>query len=149
MARQPASPFDFDMTRYLVDMKVPGVDVDTLVSAQKKNMEALTSANKAAFEGMQALMKRQAEIFRQSMEEASAMASALTASGSPQDKISKQAELARAAFEHALVNAKELSDIVARSNNDVAGLINERMTQAMDELKAALEQATTPPAKGK
>lgn len=141
MAKQPASPFEFDVSKYFVEMKIPGVDVEALVSAQKKNMDALTNANKVALEGIQSLISRQAEIFRQTMEEATTMANSLTASGTPQEKVSKQAELTKAAFEHALSNAKEVSEIISKSNTEVAALLNARMTQAMEELKSALEQA--------
>ena len=61
-AKQSEQFFDFDVSKYLGDFKVPGVDVETIVANQRKNIEALTQANKMAFEGLQNVVKRQVEI---------------------------------------------------------------------------------------
>ena len=64
------NPFaDMDVQKMMGEFKLPNVDVDAVVAAQKKNIEALTSANQLAVEGMQAIARRQAEIMRQTVEE--------------------------------------------------------------------------------
>jgi len=123
MAKKPESLLDFDITKFDVskligDFKVPGIDVDTIVASQRKNIEALTQANKLAFEGVQAVFKRQAEIFRQVIEEG--------------------ATVAKDAFERALSNARELSEIIAKSNSEAFELLNKRFTQVLDEIKDGL-----------
>src|ERR1700743_3919883 len=96
--KQAANAFDFDVSKfdvskYLGDFKVPGVDVETLVASQRKNIEALTQANKLAFEGFQALFKRQVEIARQSIEESATVARQLVEAGTPKEKAVRQTEL--------------------------------------------------------
>ncbi len=66
---KPNNPFgDFDFTKMMDpskmmgDFKMSGVDMEKVVSSQRKNLEALTAANQLAIEGMQAIAKRQAEI---------------------------------------------------------------------------------------
>ena len=55
------NPFaDMDVQKMMGEFKLPNVDVDAVVAAQKKNIEALTSANQLAVEGMQAIARRQA-----------------------------------------------------------------------------------------
>ena len=66
----PTNPFmNVDMTKFMTDFapskmadqfakfagayKLPEMDVDSLVEAQRKNIEALTAANQAAVEGVQ------------------------------------------------------------------------------------------------
>ena len=43
------NPFlDMDVQKMMGEFKLPNVDVDAVVAAQKKNIEALTSANQLA-----------------------------------------------------------------------------------------------------
>jgi len=128
----------FDMTKYLGDFKVPGVEVEALVASQRKNIEALTQANKVAFEGIQALFKRQVEIARQTIEESASVARQVVEAGTPQEKALRQTELTKEAFEQALANARELSEIVAKSNSEAFDLLNKRFFQTLDELKESI-----------
>lgn len=132
----------FDLTKYTGDLKVPGVDVDAVVAAQKKNLEALTQANRLAFEGIQAIMKRQTEIARQTLEEISAAATHFPdMKANPTEAMAKQAAAAKDAFERALSNMKELADMIGKSNTEVIDLLNTRLTQSMEEVKQAIEKA--------
>jgi phasin family protein len=135
MAKQPENIFDFDISKFVGDFKVPGLDVESLVSSQRKNIEALTQANKLAFEGVQAVFKRQVEILRQTLEESSSIAKELVETGTPQEKAVRQTELAKDAFERALANSRELSEIIAKSNSEAFELLNKRFTQVLDEIK--------------
>lgn len=143
--KQAAQAFDFDiskfdMSKYLGDFKVPGVDVETLVASQRKNIEALTQANKLAFEGIQALFKRQVEIARASIEESASAARHLVEAGTPQEKAVRQTELTKEAFEQALANARELSEIVAKSNAEAFDALNKRFFQILDEVKDGISK---------
>jgi hypothetical protein len=55
---------NFDFTKLMKDFKLPGVDLATIMDREKKNIEALTEANRVAFESWQALVQRQAEILQ-------------------------------------------------------------------------------------
>jgi phasin family protein len=136
MAQNPL--FDFDFTKMIADYKLPGVDVEALVSAQRRNIEAITAANQLAFEGFQAVGRRQAEILRQTLEEAAAVMRDSVAQGSPEEKISKQTELAKQAFEKALANMKELADLLTKSNQEAAAVISARVTASIEEVKGVL-----------
>ena len=57
-------PSKFDLTKMMSEFKLPGIDMETLMETQRKNIEAVTQANKVAVEGMQAIAKRQAEMLR-------------------------------------------------------------------------------------
>jgi len=139
--QQPEQLFDFDITKYLGDFKVPGMDVETLVSSQRRNIEALTQANRLAFDGLQAVMKRQAEILRQTMDEASQAARDIAEPGSPQDKAAKQAEVTKETFERTLSNMRELAEMIAKANNEAFDLLNKRFTQNLDELRDTLAKS--------
>ena len=138
---QPEQFLDFDITKYLGDFKVPGVDVDTLVTRQKKNIEALTEANRLAYDGLQAVVKRQVEILRQTMDEVGRAGQDITAPGTPQDKAAKQTELAKDAFERSLSNARELAEMIAKANSEAFDLLNKRFTQNLEEMRDLFTKA--------
>ncbi len=147
MSTNPFNPFSnvdfskfdlskFDMTKMMGDVKIPGFDMEAIVATQRKNIEALTTANQMAVQGMQAVAQRQAEILSQAMSEVSAIAQQLASSASnPQEMTTKQAELARKGFEQALSNMRELAEMVSKSNTDAFAVINKRVTESLQELK--------------
>ena len=136
MAKQPEKAFfDFDITKLIGDFKVPGIDFEGLVASQRKNIEALSHANKLALEGVQAVFKRQAEILRQAIEETATVTKELVDTSSAQEKVARQTELAKDAFERGLANARELSEIITKSNSEAVDLLNKRFVQILDEVK--------------
>lgn len=142
MAKTTGNPFlDIDVTKFMGDYKVPGVDVDSLLASQRKNIEAVTAANQLAVEGLQAVIRRQAEILRQSLEEGSALMGDLLSAGSPEDKAAKQADIVKTSFEKALSNARELAELVAKSNTEAAEILSKRFSESLDELKVAIAKA--------
>lgn len=131
----------FDMNKMLEQYKVPGVEMDRMIDAQRKNIEAITAANKVAYEGVQAIAQRQMEILRQSMTEASKTMQELSAAGTPEDRMAKQAEVMKKAFETALSNMKELAEMGAKSNTEAMETINKRVAESLDEVRNAVQDA--------
>lgn len=154
MAKTTENLFMFDMTKFMPEFdpakmvedftkaagkfKMPGFDVDGLMAAQKKNLDALTAANKKAVEGAQTLAKRQAELLQASLDAATKAADEVTKSASPQDAAAKQTDLYKAAVETGLTNMRELAELVTKANADVAETINARFAESLDELKAQI-----------
>ena len=130
------NPFlDMDVQKMMGEFKLPNVDVDAVVAAQKKNIEALTSANQLAVEGMQAIAKRQAEILRQTAEEVQKNMQSFMETGAPDAKVAKGTELTKTAFEKAISNMKELSEMITKSNAEAFDVINKRVAESLDEIR--------------
>ena len=123
------NPFG-DLTKMFEQFKVPGVDMSAIVDARRKDIEALVEANKAAYEGMQALASKQAEMFQQAMQ---------GIQGAAGSDPAKQAELARKACEKALSDMKELAEIARKSQTDAMASITQRATQNMQEIKKMMQ----------
>jgi len=124
-----------DFSKYLGDFKIPNVDFEAYVTAVRKNVDALSQANRMAYDGLQAVAKRQIEIVRQSLDQAAHAAREAAEPGTPHDKAAKQAELAKTAFEHALGNLRELGELVTKANNEAFDLLKSRFTQSLDEVR--------------
>ena len=133
---------DLDPTKMMTEMqamlkqyKLPGVDMDALVASQKKNIEAVTAANRTAVEGFQAMAKRQTEILQETMREAAQAMSSMTKITSPGELVAKQAEFARSAFEKGVATMHEMAEIVTKSNKEVTATINARVAATLEEIR--------------
>jgi len=131
-----------DMTRTFKDMRFPSLipDSGALMAAHRRNMEALSAANRLALEGAQAVARRHMEIMQATMSELSEHVRELASTDTPAHKAAKQAELVKKSYERAVANIRELSDLIQRSNGEAIGLLNERFKEAMDEVKQLLEK---------
>ena len=119
---------NFDFTKLMKDFKLPGVDLTTIMDREKKNIEALTEANRVAFEGWQALVHRQAEILQESIKRAVG-----TVQG--EDASAKRMDLASHAFETALSNMRELAEMAIKSQKDAFDIIRKRVEDNVAALR--------------
>ncbi len=132
---------NMDFTKYFADLKLPALpDMEALLSASRKNLETLTAANRVALEGAQAVARRHMEIVQSNMAELTEAMQTLAAVDAPQAKAAKQAELLKQAYQRAVAQLKELSDLIRHSNAEALDLINKRFAEAMDEVKALAEK---------
>ena len=138
MAKQ-TFPYDFtELTRMMRDYQVPGVDWQELMASQQKNVEALTKANQVLFEGAQAVIQREVEILQKAMQEFAEASRDLMQEGDPQAQTQKRLELAKASFEAALRNMRELAELAGRSNREALETINKRAMESFDEIRSAM-----------
>jgi phasin family protein len=140
MATQPSYPFfETDFTKIFSEFRVPGFDMESLISTQRRNIEAVTAANQLAIEGVQAVIRRQTEIMRQMVEESSSTLRELMVAGAPEQKIAHQTDIVKKAFEKALANLRELTEMVAKSNTEAADVLTKRIGESITELKSAMK----------
>jgi phasin family protein len=131
-----------EFTKSFSDMKFPSLPgSEALLAAHRRNIEALSAANRIALEGAQAVARRHMEIMQQTMTELTETMRTLAAPDAPQAKAAQQTELLKRAYERAVANTHELADLIQRSNGEALGLLNKRVAEAMDEVKALVEQS--------
>ena len=130
----PAKIID-QFTEATKNLTFPQLDLDVFIAAQHKNIEAMTKAKRLAADGVQALTTRQSEILQKSLTQATEAVSEIAKLDSPQDITVKQAELTKVAFEAALSNLKELTELAASLNADTAQAIYARISEFLDEIK--------------
>jgi phasin family protein len=141
MANPTGYPFfETDFTKIFSEFRVPGFDIEGLLATQRRNIEAVTAANQLAVEGVQAVLRRQTEIVRQMVEESSSAMRDLMATGAPEQKIAQQTDLVKSAFEKALANLRELTEMVAKSNTEAADVLTKRVGESLTELKSSLQR---------
>ncbi len=129
-----------EFTKVMGDFKVPSMDMEPLMDAQRKNVEAVVAANKLAVEGVQAVFKRQGEILQKTLEEVNSSVTDVTSAGSVQDSVVKQTEVLQKALDGALGNMRELAEMVNKSNTEAFETVNKRFTENLEELKAQVSK---------
>ena len=124
-----------------LNMRFPMMDAEAIMQSQRRNIEVLTQANQICYEGVQAVAQRQAEIMRKSFEDCSRVVQEMTKPGDVEDRLSRQADAAKDAYEASVANMRELAELSVKSNSEAAELLNKRVTEAFDELRGILQTA--------
>ena len=118
----------FDFTELMSQFRLPGVDFTALVDRERKNIEALTKANRIAFEGWQRLVRRQAEMLQETMKK-------VIADAGQQDAKKKRADLAKEGFEKALANMRELAEITTQSQKEAFDVVRKRIEENVEGIR--------------
>jgi len=126
-----------DFFKMTGDFKVPGFDVDAVVEFQRKNVKALTEANKAATDGVKALAKLQGDLLKKNMDTANETIKSIGTVNNPSDAAAKQVEVLKTSFEKSLADFREMADLVSKANAEAADVINARISENLAEVKKA------------
>jgi phasin family protein len=145
MSKPAANPFfevDFskfaDFSKLAGEFKAP-MNMEPLLAAQRRNIEAMTAVGQAAFESMQALARRQADAMRQGMEEAANMMSSMMTSPSPEEKVMRQAEASKAAMEKCIANARDIAETLSKCNTQAMEVVTNRLSESVEELRGMMK----------
>lgn len=110
-------------------------DLKEMMETQRRNFQAMTEAGRMAMTGWQALMQQQAdmvsrmaqsqsEIFRESMKE-----------GTPEEKIARQADMFRQAYESSVEQSKEMAEMMMKTNREAMDMIQKRVRCTLNEMR--------------
>src|SRR6202022_4578827 len=89
------------------DLGLPKLDVDKLIEAQKKNIDALSESARVAAQGAQSVAQKQREVLEAGLREATPLARGYQPLGKLQDNLALQTEFAKKVFEIAVKGAQE------------------------------------------
>ena len=138
------SKFPTDMTKYFTAMKMPSMpEVAALMETHKRNLVALAAANKLIFEGAQAITQRQVEVIRRQVTDVTEAAKMLSAPGDAKERTTRQADLMKQAYEKSVADLREVEDLLRKSSTEALDLVHHRFIEAMDEVKAAVDKASS------
>jgi phasin family protein len=134
----PPNPFA-DFTKMMEQFRLPGVDMSAVIEARRKDIEALTEANRLAYEGIQALVKKQQEIFAQTMQQLQAAAQQYSAAGNPAEAMAKQSEFVQQQLHQAFENMRALAETAQKAQADALAVIGQRAEQNVKEAGELLQ----------
>jgi phasin family protein len=125
---------DGNFEKLFESMKVPGVDWQAILESQSKNIAALAEANRRAAQGVEAMTRRQLELVQQAMADA-VLAARQSMPSDPREAMARQTEVAKAAFEKAVGNMREMADMMQKSNREAFDAVSQRVSAGLTEIK--------------
>lgn len=135
-------PAKFDYDKFANAFKVPSVDTNVVLEAQRRNVEALAAANKIALEAVQTVARRQAEIAREAVQEAGEAVTAINSAKTVEERIAKQTEVVKSAYTKGFAGFREISELSVKSSQEAADVLNARVAEGLDELGKQVKKAS-------
>jgi phasin family protein len=116
-------------------------DTETFMAAQQRNIDALASASQIVVDGVKTIAQRQGEMMQFSVDQlmsASHDVLAMKATDlQPVDQFAK----AKAQYEAAVNNAKELAEIAMKAQGEAVAVLSKCVMANIDDLKAMSKSA--------
>ncbi|MBK3664984.1 TIGR01841 family phasin [Bradyrhizobium diazoefficiens] len=118
------------------DLGLPKLNVDELLQAQKKNIDALGQSAKVAAEGAQSVAQKQREVLEAGLREAETLAREYKPLGQMHENTALQTEFARKVFEIAVEGARESASTARQSTTEAVKIIQDRVKESLEEIRA-------------
>jgi phasin family protein len=136
-----AFAFDADKIKDMFTAaKMPVVDTDAVMAAQKKNVDALIEANQVVVAGYQDLYKRQVALFEAAVAQAKGMMTDLKAQPLTAEQATKNVDALKTAFEKTAADLTELAEMAQKANSGAFEVVKARAEEAVAEFKAAADK---------
>lgn len=105
-----------------------------LYDTQIKNIQSINKVQQTSIENFQEIAYRQNEIFSQIMQQTSTMANDMIDNSNPEEKLRKNALNFQKSYEQALSNAREISELIKKSNVETNKILTKRATESLQEV---------------
>jgi phasin family protein len=127
-----------DLNKIMEQWKLPNVDLQSIMEGRRRDIEAIVKANEDALNGIKSVADKQAEILQTVLAELGTKLKSMAQDGSPS---AKATEMAQQAVEKALGAMRALAEANGQSQAQVLDVINTRVQQSMDEIRATLKRS--------
>jgi phasin family protein len=125
------------MAERLQDLPLAGA-AGAIVESGRKDLQALVKANEKSYQGLQAVVQRQTEMLKSSIEDWQSTVKGLPGSD-PREGMAKLDAMGKAAFKQALDDIRELSEMAAKSQADAFEVVRQRIRDNVDEVSKLLQ----------
>lgn len=127
-----------DLKALFEKFRLPGIDTQKLMGSYRKDIEALLSANERAFAALEALSRKQTDLFTEVVKEWQAGTKEVIAKEGGAEKVNLVAAHAQKAFVNAIAAMKDMAEIAAKSTQDVVSILNKRYHEGIEELRSSI-----------
>jgi phasin family protein len=132
-------PFAFtDLTKVWTSCGFPFRNIEAVREAQHKNAATLTSINQAILEGLTTAAHLQAKFLQSTIDDYRKVTTDVLASNSLQEGAAKQIDGNGRVYLSSFGHVRELSDVAVGANVSAVDILNNRVGEVFDELKAAV-----------
>jgi len=109
--------------------KFPLFDLDAVLEAQKKTIEALVEAQRVAFEGYRAAGEKQAEAVKKALEDMNGATREILNGKTPEVNAQKQVEFVQNFARSGYETIREVSELTLKANRDAFAVIQKRWSE--------------------
>ncbi len=125
-----------DLNMIMEQIKLPNIDLQAIMEGRRKDIEAIVKANEVALNGIKSVADKQAEMLQTVLGEIGTKLKSMAQDGSPS---AKATEMAQQTIEKALGAMRTLAEANGQSQAQVLDVINTRVQQSIDEIRATLK----------
>ena len=133
--------FDTDFMKGMMPASLFPFDISALMDMQRKNMQTFGEIHQTNVENLQAIVQLQTEMLSQVLQNNTNLVQQVMAEGTPEEKVARQADLVKQAYEDSISSLTDLSDMVAKSGKETGDIINKRVTASLTEFKSSMEKS--------
>ena len=133
--KKSGNPFMDMFQNFGSSMNIPGPDLNQLMEAHRKNLEALQSAAQIGSQTGQEMMSKQRAALEAALADISDAVQEAQANGTdPQAMMTGQMELAKRSFDATVKNATEMSQLAQQGSTEAYGVLKARVMESINEL---------------
>jgi phasin family protein len=125
-----------DISKMFEQLKLPGVDMSSIVESRRKDIEALAQANQVALKGVASIADKQAEFLQAVMADVAAKLKSASEGGASS---ATTMDLAKQSVDKALAAMRHLAETTTKSQSEAIDLINARSKASLEEIRAQLK----------
>jgi phasin family protein len=127
-----------EMLKFGNDLGLPKLNVNDLLQAQKKNIDALGQSAKVAAQGAQSMAQKRREVLEAGLREAATLAREYKPLDKVHENLTLQTEFARKVFEIAVKGAPESATTARQSTTEAVKIIQDRIKESFEEIRASV-----------
>lgn len=145
---KPTPYINFDIEKMFLQLKLPGIDMDAIISSQRTMLHKATEANAQACEALGAIASRtfiqtQESLLREGMDNLSSSLRESFGQGIPHDKLIMMEQLMRGVVERFIRYLKEGAEMAAATGAEEAiAVMNKNFDEVMGEVQTQIEKGT-------
>jgi phasin family protein len=125
-----------DLNKIMDELKLPNIDLQAIIEGRRKDLEAIVKANEVALNGIKSVADKQAEMLQTVLGEIGTKLKSMAQDGNPS---ANATEMAQQTIEKALGAMRTLAEANGQSQAQVLDVINTRVQQSIDEIRATLK----------
>lgn len=131
--KEPYNPFQM----FTESMKNFAGDRDSMIANHKKNIEALTEANKMAVEVMRNITQLQQQYIKQAFDSISGMMKDVMQNGMNQESWKKHTDQLKKHMNESIDHGVKVTTVLTKSQKDIYENMKARASEHLDEIKKA------------
>jgi phasin family protein len=109
-------------------------NLEPFIKVHEKQLQRINKVQKATLNGLQDLTKKQTQIVSQIIQDQTELVRELIVEGTPEEKFSRQAHIAKDTYEKSLDNMQEISNVIQSMSETIAKEIADQISESLEDL---------------